>query len=93
MPLCSAAGIISHSISRDSRLYCWLKRHRRLDAHCLGRGDDELKLPPCEVRQPDVVNFAGLHRLIEKRQRFLHRRVYVRSVQLIEVDGINSQAP
>jgi hypothetical protein len=38
------------------------------------------------------VDFAGLYRLIEKRQRFLHRRVHVGSMQLIEVDRLNAQA-
>jgi hypothetical protein len=66
-----------------------LKRHGNLIAHRLGRGDDELKLPPREVRQADVVDFAGLYRLIEKQSVFLPRCVHVGSVQLIEVDRLN----
>jgi hypothetical protein len=69
-----------------------LQRHRHLYAHGLGRGNYELQLPAREIRQADVMNFPGLHRIIEERQRFFDRRVHVSGVELIEVDRINAQA-
>ena len=69
-----------------------LQRHRNLYAHGLSRGDDELQLPAREIRQADVMNFSGLHRVIEERQRFFDRRVHVGGVELIEVDRINAKA-
>jgi len=38
------------------------------------------------------MNFPGLHRLIEERQRFFDRCVHVGGMKLIEVDRLYTQA-
>ena len=68
------------------------QRHRNLHAHRLSTGDDELRLPARKVRQADVMNLAGLHGFIAKRQSFLYRRVLVRGVKLIS-SGLRKSDP
>jgi len=57
--------------SPEKQTVLWLQRHQNLYTHGFRRGDDELQLPACEIRQADVLNLPGVHRVIEKRQHFL----------------------
>src|SRR5205823_7189797 len=54
----------------------------------VGIGD----LPGVEVRRADVANLAFGDELVQRGERFFHRRLAVREVQLVEIDPISAQA-
>src|SRR6202012_5873846 len=52
-----------------------------------------LDLPGGEVGQPDVVDLACPHRVVQEAQRLLHPGQRVPAVQLVQVDGVDLQTP
>ena len=85
-PASSAAGTISHSISRTSRLYCGCRVTGAGEAERPGQLHGLGQLPAGEVRQAVVADLAGADEAVQRAQRLLQRRAGVEGVHLVEVD-------
>src|ERR1700755_351284 len=74
-PASWAAGTISHSISRTSRLYCRWSVTRGGTARLPGRVDGLGELPAGEVGEAVVADLAGPDESVERAQRLVERGV------------------
>ena len=92
-PASRAAGTISHSISRTSRLYCGCKRHRPGYVHRPGQVHRLGQLPAGEIGQPVVTGLARPHEPIQRPQRLLQRGPRIKGVRLVQVHPVQAQPP
>ena len=90
-PASSAAGTISHSISRTIRLYCGCSVTGAASPSSRARWTALVSCQPGEVGEAVVADPARAHEAVQRPQRLLQRGPRVPGVHLVEVDGVHAE--